>query len=226
MEWLRMPPLAPAQELRFDFLVWRMVLSLPLGFAVAVIYWFTQRTTPPAKDERSLFSTLVLLTILIAMVTQVIGDNVARAFGLVGALSIVRFRTVVEDTRDTAFVIFAVVVGMAVGAGYPEIALVGLAIGGPAALITRPRFEIADDTLAPWNLTVRVGLGPTSESLIAEVFRRHFGEAKLLSSATSRQGAALDLSYRVVLRPTTSATAFVGELNRVEGVQNVELRRL
>ena len=51
----------------------------------------------------------MLLTILIAMVTMVIGNNMARAFGLVGALSIVRFRTVVEDTRDTAFVIFAVV---------------------------------------------------------------------------------------------------------------------
>src|SRR2546430_13730647 len=45
--------------------------------------------------------------------TQVIGDNVARAFSLVGALSIVRFRTVVRDTQDTAYVIFAVVVGMA-----------------------------------------------------------------------------------------------------------------
>ena len=62
----------------------------------------------------------MLLSILIAMVTQVIGDNVARAFSLVGALSIVRFRTVVRDTVDTAFVIFAVAVGMAVGAGHPR----------------------------------------------------------------------------------------------------------
>ena len=53
------------------------------------------------------------------MVTQVIGDNVARAFSLVGALSIVRFRTVVRDTQDTAYVIFAVAVGMAVGANHP-----------------------------------------------------------------------------------------------------------
>ena len=57
------------------------------------------------NDEAESFTvTLVLLTILIAMVTQVIGDNVARAFSLVGALSIVRFRTVVRDTQDTAYV--------------------------------------------------------------------------------------------------------------------------
>ena len=77
--------------------------------------------------------TLVLLTILIAMVTQVIGDNVARAFSLVGALSIVRFRTVVRDTQDTAYVIFAVAVGMAVGARPPSVALVRSGVVGVAA---------------------------------------------------------------------------------------------
>src|SRR3712207_7596331 len=61
-----------------------------------------------------------------AMVTQVIGDNIARAFSLVGALSIVRFRTVVRDTQDTAYVIFAVAVGMAVGAGHPMLAASGM----------------------------------------------------------------------------------------------------
>ena len=85
-----------------------------LGAVVAFVY---RRTRVPAHTTPSFTVTLVLLTILIAMVTQVIGDNVARAFSLVGALSIVRFRTVVRDTQDTAYVIFAVAVGMAVGAG-------------------------------------------------------------------------------------------------------------
>jgi len=63
-------------------------------------------------------------------VTQVIGDNVARAFSLVGALSIVRFRTVVRDTQDTAYVIFAVVVGMAVGANDLWVSLIGIGVVG------------------------------------------------------------------------------------------------
>ena len=83
------------------------------------------------EEAESFVVTLVLLTILIAMVTQVIGDNVARAFSLVGALSIVRFRTVVRDTQDTAYVIFAVAVGMAVGANHPLVALCGLVVVGP-----------------------------------------------------------------------------------------------
>src|SRR6185437_11876796 len=79
--------------------------------------------------------TLVLLSVLIAMVTQVIGNNVARAFSLVGTLAIVRFRTVVRDTRDTAYVIFAVVIGMAIGAADLWIAIIGLIIIALAALL-------------------------------------------------------------------------------------------
>src|SRR6185295_13041366 len=87
----------------------------------------------------SLQSTLVLLSILIATVTQVVGESPARAFSLVGALSIIRFRTVVQDTQDTAFVIFAVVMGMAAGASAPWVAMIGLGIVSLAAVIMRPK---------------------------------------------------------------------------------------
>ena len=73
----------------------RLVGAMLLG---GVVGWIYQRTRPASETSSSLAMTLVLLSILIAMVTQVIGDNVARAFSLVGALSIVRFRTVVRDT--------------------------------------------------------------------------------------------------------------------------------
>ena len=91
----------------------RLIVAMVMGGMVAAIY---RRTRYASQTTSSFTVTLVLLSILIAMVTQVIGDNVARAFSLVGALSIVRFRTVVRDTQDTAYVIFAVAVGMAVGA--------------------------------------------------------------------------------------------------------------
>ena len=114
----------------------RLVLALLLGLAIAWVY----RRARPMNDEAESFGvTLVLLTILIAMVTQVIGDNVARAFSLVGALSIVRFRTVVRDTQDTAYVIFAVAIGMAMGANHPSVALCGLVVVGVTALLLRRR---------------------------------------------------------------------------------------
>lgn len=221
-EWLR-NALQSAPPISSELLFARTILSLLLGFVVAGVY----RVGLPQRrgDAPALTTTLVLLTILISLVTIVIGDNMARAFGLVGALSIVRFRTVVEDTRDTAFVIFAVVVGMAVGAGYPVLAAIG--IPGVAIAAVVMRFAGGNGRAgAPATLVVRIGLGHDPESLLAGVFAEHLVQATLTAAGTARQGAVIELTYAVRLKRTASTVAVVAELNRVEGVQGVELRRL
>src|SRR4029077_19737086 len=142
----------------------RLVLAMLFGLAIA---WVYRRARPANGEAESFGVTLVLLTILIAMVTQVIGDNVARAFSLVGALSIVRFRTVVRDTQDTAYVIFAVVVGMAVGAKNPWVAIIGLGIVSLAAFVMmrlRPGPLAGEDP--EYVLTLRVGLGQDVNKLL------------------------------------------------------------
>ncbi len=149
--------------------------------------------------------------------------HVARAFSLVGALSIVRFRTVVRDTKDTAFVIFAVAVGMAVGAGQPIVAVGGIAVVGLAATL----FRDSSDFMMPFNreiqLTVRLGWSQAVETLIVEAVSKHASEIEPLSVNTVRHGAAMELSFRVRLLPTARPTELVAELNRIEGVQTVEL---
>src|SRR5262249_30790368 len=111
-------------DISIEDLLKRLALAVILGCVIGGVYRLTHRGESPVAP--SFVATLVLLCIIIAMVTQVVGDRLGRAFTLVGALSIVRFRTVVEDTRDTAFVIFAVVVGMACGLGNLVVALAGL----------------------------------------------------------------------------------------------------
>src|SRR4051812_18029219 len=115
----------------------RLAMAFVLGCVVAGVYLLTHgrgRSAPAAMTP-----TLVPRAVLISMVTLVIGNSVARAFSLVGALAIVRFRTIVEDTRDTAFVIFAVAVGMAVGAGFLLIPIIGIPFAAAAAFLFRPR---------------------------------------------------------------------------------------
>ena len=131
---------------------------MALGGVVALVYRRSR-----ADPASSFTATLVLLSILIAMVTQVIGDNVARAFSLVGALSIVRFRTVVRDTQDTAYVIFAVAVGMAVGAHNFWVAGRGIGVVSLAAFAMR-RCRSCEPL--PFALEVRVGFGHDVKSLI------------------------------------------------------------
>lgn len=215
-EWLGAAPPADG-DLTFAVLLARLVSAAVVGVVVAAVYFLTQRRR--RAEVAPLVATLVLLTILLAMVTLVIGGNLARAFGLAGVLSIVRFRTVVEDTRDTAFVIFAVVAGMAVGSGLLLVALAGVPVTAAAAW-----------ALSAWGgygakanrgtLVVRLAAGVNPEAALTEAFARHLEAPKLLAAATARQGAAFDLTYTTGLKTTT--LALFADLNRVEGVQGVE----
>src|SRR5687768_299823 len=201
----------------------RLVAALVLGAVVAVIYRRAR-----SSEASSFTATLVLLSILIAMVTQVIGDNVARAFSLVGALSIVRFRTVVRDTQDTAYVIFAVAVGMAMGANNPWVAVAGIAVVGIAAILmrTRPEPPGVGDIDIPFLLHLRIGLGHDVNALVSGPLDAHTGRRTLVSMATARQGMAIEVSYRTTLRTDRSADDLVKALNRIEGVQSVALTRI
>jgi hypothetical protein len=140
----------------------RLLAALLLGGVVSLAYRFTRRGT---NIDTSFSITLALLCVLIAMVTQVIGDSIARAFGLVGALSIVRFRTVVRDTQDTAYVIFAVVVGMAVGARSPWVAVIGIAAVVLAELCFT-RFSGPSAGLPEYLLTMRAGLDCDLDTIV------------------------------------------------------------
>jgi hypothetical protein len=200
----------------------RLFVALLMGFLVAGIYRWTRHTS---EIGTSFPATLVLLAVLIAMVTQVIGDNIARAFSLVGALSIVRFRTVVRDTQDTAYVIFAVVMGMAIGAKNPWVAGIGLGIIGLAAFIMMARSRPASNGQAVYELTVRVAVGPDLEQLLGATLNQHLETRELVALETSQKGAALDVTYHARLRPKGSPQELVQSLNRIEGVTSVELER-
>jgi hypothetical protein len=205
----------------------RLVVALALGGVVALVY----RSTRPASDVAPSFTaTLVLLSILIAMVTQVIGDNVARAFSLVGALSIVRFRTVVRDTQDTAYVIFAVGVGMAVGAGNHWVGVGGIAVVGVAAVAMRRKNDVSafatPAEMLPFELQVRLAIGHDPHTTLAPTLGQLTSGRRLMSVATARQGLALDATYHVALPAEETANALVVALNRIDGVQSVALQRV
>lgn len=202
-------------------LILRLILALIAGGGIA---WMYQRTHD-GSGAVSLPATLVLLGVLIAAVTQVIGDNVARAFSLVGALSIVRFRTVVRDTRDTAFVIFAVVVGMAIGSGHSRVAAATIVVAGAAAWIMKPH-RAARVAAQEFKMTVRVGVGVDAEAITREVFQAHLTAWSGYGAGTARQGSAVEVAWLVTTKPTSSAAEIVRALNRVEGVQAVELQPL
>ncbi|GAB5464731.1 MAG: DUF4956 domain-containing protein [Candidatus Kapaibacteriales bacterium] len=116
-----------------------LMIALACGLAMAFIYRMSYRGTgysAPFADS------IVLLTMVTALVITVIGDNLARAFGLVGAMSIIRFRTALRDTTDIVFIFFALAVGMASGTGLYKLAgTATVVIGGVAFILSRGNFS-------------------------------------------------------------------------------------
>jgi len=200
----------------------RLLIAMVLGGVVA---WTYRRTRAPEEILPSFTTTLVLLSILIAMVTQVIGDNVARAFSLVGALSIVRFRTIVRDTQDTAYVIFSVVVGMAVGASDPWVAGVGILVVTLAAFLLKPRAKPESEPLPLVEVRLRVAAGCDLDAALGPLFEVALVSRQLLSIATAKQGALLTVVYEGRLKRECSAAELLASLSRVDGVRSVEIQR-
>ena len=200
----------------------RIGAAFLLGIAVAAIYLWARRGE---SVQATFLTTLVLLAGLIAMATQIIGDNVARAFSLVGALSVVRFRTVVKDTQDTAFVILAVVVGMSAGASNLLVGIIGLAIVAALALFLWPprRRDVwgRSDSI----LSLRIGQADGTQAAVEFLLSRSTVRFDLFGAETAKKGASLDLIYHVRLDRGESPTGLIAGLTLLGGVEDVSLKR-
>lgn len=111
-------------SLTTEEIILHILSSVIISIAVYVSYWYTHIGTAYSKKFNV---SLVTLTVLTATVMTVIGNNIALSLGMVGALSIVRFRTAIKDSRDTTYIFWAIVIGICCGVGDYLVAGVGSA---------------------------------------------------------------------------------------------------
>ena len=108
--------------LSVESIVIQIVSAVIISFAIYISYWYTHIGTAYSKKFNV---SLITLTILTATVMTVIGNNIALSLGMVGALSIVRFRTAIKDSRDTTYIFWAIIVGICCGVGDYLVASIG-----------------------------------------------------------------------------------------------------
>ena len=220
-DWL-LNDLTNGADVAWKVVALRLLIAAACGLAVAGTCYVSRRRA--AVSVLPLAATLVLLTILVAMTALVIGNSVAKAFSLVGALSIVRFRTVVDDTRDTAFVIYSVVVGMGIGSGQFGVCLIGIPIVSLVAIALASIGPKQSADAGEHRLEIRMASGHDPVELLAGLFQRELVSYRLTQIVTARQGLSLDLRYNVRLKEPPDPLALVKTLQQVEGVQTVEIR--
>jgi hypothetical protein len=200
-----------------------VLLSLLLAFVLGqVIAWVYYITHSGLSYSRSYVQSLILITVAIAMVMAVIGNNIITAVGLMGALAIVRFRNVIKDTRDVAFIFCALVVGMASGSHRYLTAILGtIVLCSIAAYLHFTDFGSHE----PHNGFLRFGLrGPLGpDHPVPNILHRFCAGFSLISVQDSGFGGPAEYAYQILIHNIARNEELVAELEKVEGIENINL---
>ncbi len=195
------------------------LLSLILGVTVALMY---RVSVPERVLSTSMQSSFVLLAMIGSMVMMVIGNNVARAFSLVGALAIIRFRTRLRSPWDISFVFFSLAVGIACGVFAYRVALIGTTMISLAilALYVIPLSGIRGEVHAlRCDLAAYEGV----ETKLDAVFERFLARRWLIEARSLRFGETLSYRYRIVLKEGVKIEKMLRALSDIEGVERIVL---
>lgn len=200
-----------------------ILLSLLLAFVLGqVVAWVYYITHSGLSYSRSYVQSLILITVVIAMVMAVIGNNIITAVGLMGALAIVRFRNVVKDTRDIVFIFSALVIGMACGSRRYMTAILGTGI---LSLIAIYLFVTDFGSHEPHNgflrFSLRGAMGP--DHPVPGILRRFCGNFTLISAQDSGFGGPAEYAYQIMIRNISRNEEFIAELEKVDGMENISL---
>ena len=201
---------------RFDgsLSVWQVVLGLLFAMTAGIFILFIyRRVMRKVAVGRSFMLSLMLICVITAMMVLTITSNLALSLGMVGALSIVRFRTAVKDPADTAFLFWAVAAGITSGAGFYLLTLGGCVAVGLVCILSVSFMDKADK---PYLLVIRA---ENAEALTAA--EEKLSEDKMPFSLSSRveTGSYTEGIYEVGVGDPNQ----VSQLKTIEGIVTVSL---
>ncbi|MCJ7675072.1 MAG: DUF4956 domain-containing protein [Sedimentisphaerales bacterium] len=200
-----------------------IVLSLLLAFILSqVLAWVYYFTHSGLSYSRSFVQSLILITVVVAMVMAVIGNSIITAVGLMGALAIIRFRNIIKDTRDVAFIFCSLVVGMAAGSQRYATAIVGTVI---LSLIAIYLYLTGFGSHQPHNGFLRFSLrghvGP--DHPVTAILKRFCGSFTLISVQDTGFGGPAEYAYQLMIRSAARNEQMMSELEKIVGIESVSL---
>jgi hypothetical protein len=184
------------------------------------VAWIYLLTHSGLSYSQMFTASLLVLPVVVAMTMMLLAGNLLVAIGLLSVFAMIRFRNVLKDTRDTTFILWAIVEGVAAGTQRFSIGIVGgLVIAAVFLYIRATGFGVRhryDVVLSlQWS-----GNGSTSN--LSPVFRRHAVRVQLASEHDIDR-ARVDLSYRLLLRDPTRTRELISDLEGTQGVERVVL---
>lgn len=194
-------------------------ISLVCSFIISVVYRFTYRG--PGYSNSFIVS-IVALSLITSLVIMVIGNNLARAFGLVGALSIIRFRTAVKDTFDIVYLFFGLAIGMAAGVGYFKLAVAGTII---ISLVLLVASKANINMFRSEQFLLQLRYADDDMTSVKKIMDNYCSTFDLINIKSSAGTAPKEFSYYVNLKRKKDYLEFVKDLKKISAVQYINLFR-
>ncbi|UVT24089.1 DUF4956 domain-containing protein [Rhodococcus pyridinivorans] len=211
------------QDLSGTFTTFDIVVSLALSFVLSsVIAWVYRYTHKNVSYSQSYVQTLVLVGMVIALIMLVVGSNIARAFALVGALSVVRFRNAIKETRDVGFIFLVMAIGMTTGTRFYVLAIAAT-VAICLVLLIMNKFNWFTLDVQRQVVKVQVPPEPAYTSTVEDILIKHCSEYELVSTESVRAGALVELHYTAQLKKGTSSNDLIAALSAVNAGQRVSV---
>lgn len=205
--------------LSFPVVMLLLGVSLVLGLAISLVYMLTHRKEGFVP---SFAVTLVMLPIIIAVIILLIGDNVARAFSLAGAFTIIRFRSSPADPKDITYIFFTLAVGLALGLGYIGYAAVfTVVLCAVTAVLGFCRYGVPKHEHMILKVTIPENLN--YQGLYDDVLNEYSSGWRLKKVKTADFGALLEIVYFVELNKNCNQKEMLDKIRERNGNLTVQL---
>ena len=215
--------LNPLQELENIYNPTEIIINLLLAFILGVVISLVYKKTHKGLSYSQWFMiTNIFICVITCMVIMIIGNNLARAFALVGALSIIRFRTVIKDTKDIAYIFWALAAGMGSGTGSYFLTIIGSIIILIIAFIlfkTNYGSIYKTEFILQFRYLKSENKNPEYNNIINQFTK----SSTLLNAEPSGDEKTLKLTFDIVMKEDRDFNEFINKISEIDNLSEVSL---
>lgn len=203
--------------------IFTLIFTILLAFVLSTILAFVyQKTFRGLSYSRNYVQSIVLISIISAVVIQSVGDSLSRGIGIMAAMSIIRFRTNFKDPRDTLFLFASLAAGISCGAYAFPVAIVGT-LGFSMAAIILFYSPLGPNSYFDGMVRFNIGFNNKEQKKLEELLRIYCKAFALVTIREIAQGQRLDYAYHIKLRKGKSYEDFMSQLKSIEDLQGLSL---
>ena len=200
---------------RIEDAAFALVFAFVLGQGMA---WVYMHTHSGLSYSRAFVQSIILLTVIVSLGMLIIGNNIVMAFGLIGALAVIRFRNILKDTRDTSFIFCSLVIGIACGTRMFQLAILGAVVFSGLAVYLHWA-DFGSRHVTGGYLRFQIATAGLDTVALETIIGRHCKRMVLMNQRMGQETG--EMAWRVVMRDPSRSGRLIAELQGYPGISQL-----